>query len=95
MKLAVLIPIAIIVAAYFNAPGIAQNPSCPSGAPGSCNCQLNNVEALRTLIRSEVETEVANRLAATPGMTRTNHHDTIIVNKRSYILLVSCLYQNS
>ena len=39
--------------------------TCPEG--GSCSCQLNNVEALQTLVRNEVETrvqqEVVRRLA--------------------------------
>ena len=52
------------------APGKAQQNSCP-GPADSCNCQLNNVESLRALIRSEVETEVAARLAATPGTFAT------------------------
>ena len=48
--------------------------SCPGGT-GACNCQLNNVESLRTLIRSEVEAqveaEVASRLESTPGNQKT------------------------
>ena len=56
-----------LLALQFDVPANTQQPSCPGNA-GSCNCQLNNVESLRALIRSEVETEVAARLAATPGM---------------------------
>ena len=47
---------------------------CPSGHR-SCNCQLNNVESLQALIRSEVETqveqEVVRRLANTSSKACT------------------------
>ena len=58
----------VITPALLYAPADAQ--TCPGGT-GSCNCQLNNVESLRALVRDEVqaqvETEVAARLASTPG----------------------------
>ena len=61
--------ISVIAAALIYTPAKAQ--TCPGGT-GSCNCQLNNVESLRALIRTEVEaqveTEVAARLASTPGI---------------------------
>lgn len=42
--------------------------TCPGGT-GTCNCQLTNVEALRALVRTEieaqVEVEVARRFACT------------------------------
>ena len=66
LRCAVLVLISILSFQLY-APGTAQQTTCPGNA-GSCNCQLNNVESLRALIRSEVETEVAARLAATPGM---------------------------
>ena len=34
-----------------------EQTQCPSGKP-FCSCQLNNVEVLRALVRSEVETQV-------------------------------------
>ena len=56
-----------VLAVYLFAQGGAQ--TCPGS--GSCNCQLNNVESLRALIRSEVETqveqEVVRRLANMSG----------------------------
>lgn len=63
--------VGILLAAVLCAPAAraqtSGNPQCPGGA-GS---QLNNVEALRALLRNEVaaqvETEVARRLEATPG----------------------------
>lgn len=65
--------VGILLVAVLYAPAAKAQTSgnqCPGGA-GSCNCQLNNVESLRALIRNEVaaqvETEVASRLAATPG----------------------------
>ena len=52
-----------VLTVYLFAQGRAQ--TCPGG--GSCNCQLNNVESLRALVRSEVQTqvqqEVVRRLA--------------------------------
>ena len=69
MKNAVLVLISLLSFQIY-APGKAQQNNCP-GPAGSCNCQLNNVESLRALIRNEVETEVAERLAATPGMCTT------------------------
>ena len=42
--------------------------NCQGNSVGSCKCQFNNVESLLTLIRSEVQTEVAARLASTPGI---------------------------
>ena len=52
-----------VFAVYLFAQGGAQ--ICPGS--GSCNCKINNVELLRDLIRSEVETqveqEVVERLA--------------------------------
>lgn len=52
-----------VLAVYLLPQGGAQ--TCPGG--GSCNCQLNNIESLRTLVRNEVETqvqqEVVRRLA--------------------------------
>lgn len=63
-----LILVSVVVSALLYTPGEAQ--TCPGGT-GSCNCQLNNVESLRALIRTEVqeqvEMEVAARLASTPG----------------------------
>ena len=63
-----LILVSVIASALLYTPAEAQ--MCPGGT-GSCNCQLNNVESLRALIRSEVEdqveTEVAARLVSTPG----------------------------
>ena len=54
-------------AVYLFAQGGAQ--TCPGS--GSCNCQLNNVESLRALVCSEVETqveqEVVRRLANMPS----------------------------
>lgn len=53
----------VMPAVYLFAQGGAQ--TCPGS--GSCNCKFNNVESLRALVRSEVETqveqEVAERLA--------------------------------
>lgn len=66
MKNGVLVVI-FLLSFQLYAPGKAQQNTCP-GLAGSCNCQLNNVESLRALIRSEVEAEVAARLAATPGV---------------------------
>jgi hypothetical protein len=43
-----------VLAVYLFAQGRAQ--TCPGS--GSCNCRLNNIEPLRALIRSEVETQV-------------------------------------
>ena len=52
-----------VLLVYFFAQGGAQ--TCPGS--GSCNCKFNNVESLRALVRSEVETqveqEVVRRLA--------------------------------
>ena len=46
--------------------------TCPEGT-GACNCQLNNVESLRALVRMEVEAqveaEVAKRFACTGNNT--------------------------
>ena len=47
MRCIILFAVLIV---YLVAQGGAQ--TCPGG--GSCNCQLNNVEALRTLIRNEL-----------------------------------------
>ena len=67
-----LLIISMVVSALLYTPAEAQ--TCPGGT-GSCNCQLNNVESLRALVRSEVqeqvETEVAARLASTPGNGRS------------------------
>ena len=68
LKMRYLILISVIAAALLYTPAEAQ--TCPGGT-GSCNCQLNNVDSLRALVRAEVqaqvETEVAARLASTPG----------------------------
>ena len=71
-KMMNLILVSLVATALLYTPTVAQTSgTCPGGA-GSCNCQLNNVESLRALIRNEVqaevETEVAARLAATPGI---------------------------
>ena len=65
------VSLGILLVVVLYTPANAQTSgSCPGGA-GTCNCQLNNVESLRALIRNEVaaevEAEVASRLAATPG----------------------------
>ena len=63
MTNAVLVLISVLFFQLY-APGKAQQKTCP----GLSGCQLRNVEFLQALIRSEVETEVAARLAATPGI---------------------------
>ena len=68
LKMRYFILISVVAAALLYTPAEAQ--TCPGGT-GSCNCQLNNVDSLRALVRAEVqaqvETEVAARLASTPG----------------------------
>ena len=63
----------IVISVVTTALIYAEAQTCPGGT-GSCNCQLNNVESLRALVRAEVqaqvETEVAARLASTPGITK-------------------------
>jgi hypothetical protein len=60
MKCTILFTVLVV---YLFAQGRAQ--TCPGS--GSCNCLLNNVESLRALVRSEVESqveqEVVRRLA--------------------------------
>ena len=72
LEMKYLILVSVAASALLYTPAEAQ--TCP-GVTGSCNCQLNNVESLRALIRTEVEeqveTEVAARLASTPGNMTT------------------------
>ena len=62
-----------------------EQTQCPSGKP-FCNCQLNNVEPLRALVRSEIETqveqEVERRMANTSGKAWNDVQYTTPLAKR-------------
>ena len=69
MRSSILLAIAMLSVCLLAQGG--EQTQCPSGKP-FCSCQLNNVEVLRALVRSEVETqmeqEVERRMANTSGI---------------------------
>ena len=66
MHLHAMVMVCLLLGAIITLKAQTSSPgsSCPQGGCGSCI--LNNVEAIRSLIRSEVDAEVERRLATTP-----------------------------
>lgn len=77
-----ILVVAVLTVGLYN-PVEAQ--TCPGGT-GACNCQLNNVESLRTLIRSEVqaqvEAEVARQLNSTPGIKSLLYRPALVMEEK-------------
>ena len=58
--------------------------TCPGGT-SACNCQLNNVESLRALVRMEIEAQVEAEVARRFACTGNN----IIETTGNYIIFIT------